>query len=107
MPADDRAIEVDGLAFAIPPAGVDALLRGEGIAIRLSSLNIHITEATLNAILARLAPDGQPDALRAKLSPDGIAIDRRDGNKNLHLDVAVNNLHLRLADGELHLESGG
>jgi hypothetical protein len=107
MPADDRAIEVDGLAFEISPAGVDALLRGEGIAVRLSSLNIHVTEAALNAILARLAPEGQPGAMQAKLSPEGVAIDRRDGNKNLHLDVAVTNLHLRLADGELHLESGG
>jgi hypothetical protein len=107
MPADDRAIEVDGLAFEISPAGVDALLRGEGISIRLSSLNIHVTETALNAILARLAPEGEPDALRAKLSPEGIAIDRRDGSKNVHLDVAVNDLRLRLADGELHVESGG
>jgi hypothetical protein len=107
MPADDRAIEVDGLAFEISPAGVDALLRGEGIAIRLSSLNIHVTEAALNAILARFAPEGQPDALQAKLSSAGVAIDRRDGNKHLHLDLAVTNLQLRLADGELHVEGGG
>jgi hypothetical protein len=107
MPADDRAIQVDGLAFEIPPSGVEALLAGRGVEIRLSSLNVHLSEAALNAILARLASEGDPDAVQAKLSPAGVVIDRREGDKTVHLDVAVTQLRLRVGDGELHLESGG
>src|SRR5437867_10380381 len=105
MAADEQAIQVDGLAFQISPRGVEAMLRGEGIEIRLSGLNLRLSEAALNAILARLAPEGTTATLQAKLSPEGVAIDRQEGEKRVHLDVAVHELRLHITDGELRLES--
>jgi hypothetical protein len=106
MADDERSIQVDGLAFDISPRGVDAMLRGEGIEIRLSSVNVRLSESALNAILARFTPEGQPEAIQAKLSPAGVVIDRREGNRNVHLEVAVTGLRLTVADGELRVESG-
>jgi hypothetical protein len=99
MAESERAFEVEGLKFQIPPGGVDALLRGEGVDLRLSMLSVRLTEAALNAMLARFAPQ-----VRARLSAGGMAIDR-EGARKLHLDVAANRFRLSFADGELRVES--
>jgi hypothetical protein len=105
MEPEEPAIQVEDLAFQISPRGVDSILRGQGIEVRLSSLNVRVSEAALNAILARLAPEGEPEALQAKITTAGLTIDRHEGQKSVHLDVALSELRVALADGELRLES--
>jgi hypothetical protein len=105
MDSEQPAIQVEDLAFQISPRGVDAILRGEGVELRLSSLNVRLSEAALNAILARLAPEGEPEALQTRITASGLTIDRQEGTNNFHLDVALSELRVALADGELRLES--
>lgn len=103
MADDERAIEVDGVSFGIPLASVDAMLKGEGVDLRLSGLNVRLTEAALNAILKRYAPPG--GSMQAKVSANGVTFDRKDTKRTFHFDVAARGIRVSLADGQLRVES--
>lgn len=106
MAKDDPAIEVDGLRFTIPPSGIQSVLRGDGIAVRLLGLNIQITEETLNALLTRLKPETQTEPTRATLTSRGAVIDHYDGERPVQLDLALSDLQVQVRDGKVTITGG-
>lgn len=106
MATDEPAIEVEGLHFTIPPSGVQSLLRGDGIAVRLMGLNIQVTEETLNALLSRFKPETQPEPTRATLTSGGAVINHHDGERSVQLNLALSDLQVQIRDGKVTITGG-
>lgn len=105
MSRDEPALEVEGLAFSIPPAALEAALRGEGIQVQLTNLRARLTETALNALLARLVPEGQPGPT-ARLSEHGVEIEHQDDGRDLRLDLPINAFRVEIQDGQLRISGG-
>lgn len=104
MAIEVGALQIEGLSLEVPPSGVEMLLNRTGISLRLTGLSVRLPQRVLDSILARVAPDDDPEALQARLLPKGIVIDRIQDGKSLHLEVALGEVRLHLGGDEIRLE---
>lgn len=74
-----EGIEIHDAALDLSEESLAALIAGRGAALRLTRLDLSITPAALNALLAAAAPEGQPapvvtceeGGLRVAAGPEG------------------------------------
>jgi hypothetical protein len=99
----EPAIQIDGVAFEISEEGLDALLTRRGVDVKLSALNLQISAEALVALLRRLLPDA---AVLARITPEGIVVEREGEGGRLRVDLALPEVRLQAGDGRLELRGG-
>ncbi len=99
-------IRIQDAALEISPEGLQALVNRQGADIRVTRLDLAVSQEALNTLLTGLAPEGSaPPSVtvtdgRLQLSGE------RDG-KRMGLDLQVGGFRVELTAGGLRLVSGG
>jgi hypothetical protein len=99
----DEGIRIEDAACEISPAGLEAMLAKKGVELRVTRLDLSITEAALNTILARNQPRPAPPRVTVANGTVKVANLGEDGATSVEL--CAGGVRLEIADGSLRLRT--
>jgi len=100
-----EGIRINDAAVEISPAGLEALVTGQGAEVRVTRLDLSVSPEALNTLLTRLAPEGV-SAPSAQVSDGRLQVTADQNGKRMALDLQLGGLRLELSPEGLRLVSG-
>jgi hypothetical protein len=105
--SDTVRIQIENAAVEISAEGLERLLEGRGGDLQLSHLELRLSGAALQALIARLWPSGGGSEARAEISPTGLVIEGGKVGERLRLSLQTTGIRLQPGNGDVHLITEG
>ncbi len=99
---DPVRIEIENAAVEFSPEGLEELLEGRGTDVRFSQLELRLSAAVLQALVARLMP-GNGEPARAEVTPQGLLLEGSKDGRRLRIRLDTTGVRIQPGDGELRL----
>jgi hypothetical protein len=99
----DEGIRIDDAACEISPAGLEAMLAKKGVELRVTRLDLSLTEAALNTILARNQPRETPPRVTVANGSLTLANLGEDGATTV--EIRAPGMRMEIGDGSLRVRT--
>jgi hypothetical protein len=98
----DEGIRIEDVACEISPSGLEALLEKKGAEVKVTRLELCVSESALNALLRRFGPGPTPP--HAAIN-NGLLRINNVGDKPATIELQAGTIRLEITDGGLRLRT--
>ena len=99
----EEGIRIDDAACEISPAGLEAMLAKKGVELRVTRLDLSMTEAALNTVLARSGPRQLPP--RVTVASGSLTVENLGEDGATKVEIRAPGVRVEIGDGALRLRT--
>src|SRR5688572_20923873 len=99
----DEGIRIEDAACEISPAGLESMLAKKGLEVKVTRLDLSVSEAALNALLQRFAPGEQ--APRAAVQRGSLRVENVGPDAGTRLELQAGGIRIEIADGTVRVRT--